>query len=215
MSLSLSPWLALLRQTTNWFGLGGAGQLIKQWNGVGGGRTNTACAWKGLRAFLLLALALFSWIDVKLRCHWYQCYVCYDAWCLLPGKKGIILFFGSFCPPSIGNLSRMRICSDKEINKYELRNKTCRSAMKNGDANMLVIENVSFNWARTSLYPPKACQSELQVDRGIWELEQNKRDSSCPEQCASLFCCTNPTWSVITWRLKRYWLMQLQFHFDL
>lgn len=32
---------------------------------------------------------------------------------LLPGKKGMILFLGSFCPASIGNLSRIRICKSK------------------------------------------------------------------------------------------------------
>lgn len=100
---SLPANLPMLLQTSNRFGLGGAWQLIKQWNVVGkamesvGVLTNICCSWKCMKDFLFLVP---SWFMSEWCC----------ARCLSPGKKGIILFLGSFCPPSIGNLSRIRIC---------------------------------------------------------------------------------------------------------
>lgn len=93
---SLSASLPLTWQTTNWFSLGGEWQLIKQCNVVvyEGVLTNIACAWKCLKAFLVL--------------FWKN-----NGRLFSPGKKGIILFLGSFCPPSIGNLSRILICKNE------------------------------------------------------------------------------------------------------
>lgn len=49
---------------------------------------------------------------------------CSDNWSsgagLLPGRNGMILFFGSFCPPSIGNLSSICIQRRKRKAKFQI-----------------------------------------------------------------------------------------------
>ncbi len=90
-----------------------------------GALTNVSCAWK---AFLFLVLTAGTYKSNAYVNVTSECCACCDALCSSPGKKGIILFLGSFCPPSIGNLSRIRICKSERESKDELRCETQKHA---------------------------------------------------------------------------------------
>lgn len=66
----------------------------------------SVCSWDSLHFVSLCCQTPTS----KMLLYWLMSAVCslYMSACS-PGKKGIILFLGSFCPPSTGNLSRICI----------------------------------------------------------------------------------------------------------
>lgn len=125
------------------------------------------------------------------------CCACHDALFSSPGKKGIILFLGSFCPPSIGNLSRIRICKSegesKEWHKHELCSKAQKHAFLFATKKMHVNINgkasLSFHcWLNHMNWILSTSLSVKVESGGIWDENRNKKKGlqTLQEQSTSL-----------------------------